>query len=149
MNVNKYDFIIIDFPDPSNFSVGKLYTNSFYKEIKRALLPNGAFVVQSTSPYVARKSFWCVNNTMTSVGFKTLPYHVYVPSFGEWGYVLGFNNLSNQVAYLPKDLKFYDNRQFAEMLHFPADMQIVPTEVNKLNNQILIHYFEDEWGRVQ
>lgn len=146
---DQYDFIIIDFPDPSNFSVGKLYTNSFYKEIKRALLPNGAFVVQSTSPYVARKSFWCVNNTMTSVGFKTLPYHVYVPSFGEWGYVLGFNNLSNQVAYLPKDLKFYDNRQFAEMLHFPADMQIVPTEVNKLNNQILIHYFEDEWGRVQ
>ncbi|HET6228033.1 MAG TPA: polyamine aminopropyltransferase, partial [Bacteroidia bacterium] len=130
-------------------SVGKLYTNSFYREIKRALLPQGAFVVQSTSPYVARKSFWCVNNTMASVGFKTLPYHVYVPSFGEWGYVLGFNDLSTQVDFLPQQLKFYNNQQFAEMVHFPTDMQMVPTEVNKLNNQILIHYFEDEWGRVQ
>ena len=145
----KFDFIVIDFPDPANFSVGKLYTNSFYKEIKRSLLTDGAFVVQSTSPYVARKSFWCVNNTMASVGFKTLPYHVYVPSFGEWGYVLGFNTLSTVVSYLPKGLRFYDNMQFAEMLNFPNDMGFIPTEINKLNNQVLIHYFEDEWGRIQ
>lgn len=148
-NTEQFDFIIIDFPDPSNFSVGKLYTNSFYKEIKRALVQDGAFVVQSTSPFVARKSFWCVNNTISSVGFKTLPYHVFVPSFGEWGYVLGFNSLSTQVSYLPADLKFYDNQQFAEMVNFPRDMRFIATDINKLNNQVLIHYFEDEWGRIQ
>ncbi|MCW3084008.1 MAG: putative spermidine synthase with an N-terminal rane domain [Bacteroidetes bacterium] len=144
-----FDFIIIDFPDPSNFSVGKLYTTSFYKEIKKALSPTGAFVVQSTSPFVARKSFWCVNNTMQSVGFKTLAYHLYVPSFGEWGYVMGFYNLSPTPYFLPDKLKYYDESRYAEMTSFPKDMACVPTEINKLNNQILIHYFEDEWGKVQ
>ncbi|HEY0030939.1 MAG TPA: polyamine aminopropyltransferase [Bacteroidia bacterium] len=144
-----FDFIIIDFPDPSNFSVGKLYTNSFYKEIKKSLAPNGAFVVQSTSPFVARKSFWCVNKTMESVGFKTLPYHLYVPSFGEWGYVMGFNTLNARPYFLPKDLKYYDEFRLQEMTTFPKDMAYEPTDINKLNNQILIHYFEDEWGKVQ
>ena len=143
-----YDFIIIDFPDPSNFSVGKLFTNSFCKEIKKVLTPEGMFVVQSTSLYVARKSFWCVNNTIESVGFKTLPYHLYVPSFGEWGYVIGYNILPEKEIYLPSGLKFYESKRFAEMSQFPADMNLVSTEINKLNNQILIHYFEDEWGKV-
>ncbi len=144
-----FDFIIIDFPDPSNFSVGKLYSTSFYKEIKKSLSPEGAFIVQSTSPYVARKSFWCVNNTIASVGFKTLPYHLYVPSFGEWGYVMGFHSLSDKPCFLPEKLKYYDESRYAEMTSFPKDMAYEPTEINKLNNQILIHYFEDEWGKVQ
>ncbi len=148
-NKRRFDFIIIDFPDPSNFSIGKLYTNSFYREIKRTLKPGGAFVVQSTSPFVAPQSFWCVNNTMLSVGFSTQPYHVYVPSFGEWGYVLGFSSLPAQPYFTPGKLKFYDEKRFTEMTSFPRDMAAVNTEINKLNNQILIHYFEDEWGRVQ
>jgi spermidine synthase len=148
-NNRRFDFIIIDFPDPSNFSVGKLYTTSFYKEIKKSLSPKGAFVVQSTSPYVARKTFWCVNNTIASVGFKTQPYHLYVPSFGEWGYIMGFYSLSPTPYFLPKKLKFYDEQRYPEMKSFPADMAYKSTEINKLNNQILIHYFEDEWGKVQ
>lgn len=147
-NEKKYDFIIIDFPDPSNFSIGKLYSNSFYKQVKRILNEGGAFVVQSTSPFVARKSFWCVNNTIESVGFKTLPYHVYVPSFGEWGYIMGFSAFENTAQYLPEDLKFYDETRFVEMTKFPKDMNRIDAEVNRLNNQILIHYFEDEWARV-
>lgn len=144
-----FDCIIIDFPDPSNFSVGKLYTNSFYKEIKNNLHHEGVFVVQSTSPYMAPKSFWCVNNTIQSVGFKTIPYHVYVPSFGEWGYIIGYNYWQENTQELPKNLKFYDTMRFNEMRQFPKDMKKVPTETNKLNNQILVHYFEEEWGNVQ
>ncbi|MBP6531930.1 MAG: polyamine aminopropyltransferase [Bacteroidia bacterium] len=148
-NHQLFDFIIIDLPDPSNFSVGKLYSNSFYKEIRKSLSPTGAFVVQSTSPFVARKSFWCVNNTIASLGFKTLPYHLYVPSFGEWGYVMGFYSLPSTPNFLPKDLKYYDEIRYNEMIRFPKDMAFMPTEINKLNNQILIRYFEDEWGKVQ
>ncbi len=147
-NEEKFDFIIIDFPDPSNFSIGKLYTNTFYKQVKRILNTNGAIVVQSTSPYVARKSFWCVNNTLESVGFQTQPYHLYVPSFGEWGYVMAFEKPITITNALPKDLRFYDALQFEEMKKFPKDMQKLNTEINKLNNQILIHYFEDEWAKV-
>ena len=55
-NNDTFDFVIVDFPDPSNFSLGKLYSLNFYKELKRAIAPLGASVVQSTSPYYAKKS---------------------------------------------------------------------------------------------
>lgn len=145
----KFDFIVIDFPDPSNYSVGKLYSVAFYMEIQKILNPGAAIVVQSTSPFFARNSYWCVNNTLQATGFNTLPYHVYVPSFGDWGYVLAFNEISTTTIELPSSLKFYDESQFKEMLNFPKDMSHVNTEINHLNNQILIHYFEDEWGKVQ
>ena len=30
-NTDSFDFIVIDFPDPTNYSLGKLYTTAFYK----------------------------------------------------------------------------------------------------------------------
>ena len=145
----QFDFVVIDFPDPSGYSVGKLYSRTFYNELQHTLSPEGAFVVQSTSPFVARKSFWCVNNTIAATGFKTIPYHVYVPSFGEWGYVIGCRKFTDSISYLPPDLRFYDSGAFEEMKRFPKDMAFEETQVNKLNNQVLVHYFDDEWGKVQ
>ncbi|MGH6781173.1 MAG: polyamine aminopropyltransferase, partial [Sphingomonadaceae bacterium] len=46
----RYDAIIVDFPDPTDFSVGKLYTKTFYQQVHRLLAPGGMMVVQSTSP---------------------------------------------------------------------------------------------------
>jgi len=145
----QYDFIVIDFPDPSNYSVGKLYTNSFYKQVKEHLSINGIMVVQSTSPYVAPKSFWTVDTTLRSVGLHTIPYHNYVPSFGEWGYIIATNTgiYNKPTHYLP-GLKFMSLESMEQMLFFPADMKKVATEVNKLNNQALVHYFEEEWAKV-
>jgi spermidine synthase len=143
-----FDFIVIDFPDPSSYSIGKLYSNTFYRLLLSVLSEKGAIVVQSTSPFVAPQSFWCVDKTLQSVGFRTLPYHTYVPSFGEWGYVMAFKNaLKTPQQFLPQ-LRFINSESFRQMLYFPKDMQRVETEVNKLNNQILVHYFETEWGRV-
>jgi spermidine synthase len=33
------------------------------------------------------------------------------------------------------------------MLYFPPDMQSVPTDINRLDNQVLVRYFESEWGQ--
>ena len=147
-NQKKFDFIIVDFPDPTNFSIGKLYSNTFYREVGKALSDSGVIVVQSTSPYVARKSFWCVNETIHSIGLTTKPYHIYVPSFGEWGFVLAYRHWNPQVNYVPEKLKYIDSLSMHEMFQFPMDMSKVPVEINRLNNQILIHYFEDEWAKV-
>ncbi len=148
--VQKYDCIIIDFPDPSNYSVGKLYTSKFYAEVRRVLKDDGVMVVQSTSPYVARKSYWCISHTLNDVGFYTIPYHVNVPSFGEWGYVLAMTTphwrMTNN---FPAGLRFVDAASLKAMLSFPPDMAEVPTEVNRLNNQVLVKYFEDEWAPYQ
>lgn len=145
----RYDFIVIDFPDPSNYSVGKLYTNTFYKQIRELLSENGTVVVQSTSPFVAPKSYWCVNNTLKSVGFYTVPYHNYVPSFGDWGYIIArIRPVYKSPAVFPGGMKFISAGGLKQMLYFPKDMVEVPAEVNKLNNQVLVKYFEEEWGSV-
>jgi len=146
---HKYDFIVVDFPDPSNYSVGKLYTNSFYNLVNGLLADKGIVVVQSTSPFVAPKSYWCVNKTLESVGFFTVPYHNYVPSFGEWGYIMAMHEPAyRKPRKFPEGLKFVSEKSMEQMLYFPADMSEKDAEVNKLNNQALVKYFEDEWGAV-
>jgi spermidine synthase len=145
-NTALFDLAVVDFPDPSNYSVGKLYTNSFYKLLYRALNDKGIAVVQSTSPYFASKSFWCINNTIKSVGFQTTPYHSYVPSFGEWGYVL----CEKQPAVLhdyPIDARFFNKETWLSMTDFPKDMMSDNTDINKLNNQVLVNLFEHEWAK--
>lgn len=145
-NTKRFDFIVVDFPDPSNFSVGKLYTNSFYRLLKTAIAENGVGVIQSTSPYVAKKTFWCVNNTLKSVGFKTLPYHVYVPAFGDWGYFLIYNNNFYLTNNFPSDLKYINADVAKSLFVFSNDLLSDNKEINKLNNQILVKYFEEEWS---
>jgi hypothetical protein len=34
-NQDAFDFIVVDFPDPTNYAVGKLYTNTFYRLLER------------------------------------------------------------------------------------------------------------------
>ena len=150
-NTLLFDAVIVDFPDPSNFSIGKLYSNSFYKLLSRSLSPSGIAVIQSTSPFVAPKSFWCVNNTLLSVGLKTVPYHNFVPSFGEWGYVMAMKDTAHSwYSKLPAGLKFSNKAAIESMLFFPDDMKPAKSpEVNKLNNQALVNYFEEEWNKYQ
>lgn len=145
-NINRFDFIIADFPDPATFSLGKLYTTAFYGYVAAALQPHGAFAVQCTSPWVARKSFWCVDATLRASGFVTEPYHLYVPSFGEWGFILAALEPISQTLRLPENLKFITDADVRDLFHFPVDMGPVKVEVNRLNNQILVRYFEEEWA---
>ncbi|MBO0160519.1 hypothetical protein, partial [Vibrio parahaemolyticus] len=56
----KFDIAIVDFPDPNNFALGKLYTTRFYRMLRQRLNEDAAVVIQCTSPLVARKSFWCI-----------------------------------------------------------------------------------------
>ncbi|RYF74588.1 MAG: polyamine aminopropyltransferase, partial [Comamonadaceae bacterium] len=69
-----FDVIVVDFPDPTNFAIGKLYTNSFYALLDRRLAAGGYAVVQTTSPLVARRSFWTVASTIEAVGLTATPY---------------------------------------------------------------------------
>jgi spermidine synthase len=143
-----FDVIVIDFPDPNNFALGKLYTTRFYALARARLAKGGAIVVQSTSPMFARESFWCVAETMEAAGFTVRAYHTAVPSFGEWGFALGklepFD--APTLAGLP-GLRYLDDATLASMFVFGADMARVPVDVNRLNNQVLVQYYEREWKR--
>lgn len=148
-NTELYDCVIIDFPDPSSFPVGKLYTNTFYRLLRQSLSPQAAVVIQSTSPLVAPKSYWCVDKTLRACEFSTVPYHNYVPSFGEWGYILALQKPYYKVPdTIPVPVRYISPKVMEQMLFFPADMKTSDSlEVNKLNNQILVNYFEAEWGK--
>ncbi len=142
-----FDVIVVDFPDPTNFSIGKLYTNSFYALLDKRLAASGYAVVQTTSPLVARQSFWTVVQTMESVGLRTAPYHAHVPSFGEWGFVLASRRPWRMPEALPAGLQFLSPQTLPLLFDFPLDMARVPSEVNRLSNQVLVHTYEREWGK--
>ncbi len=144
-----FDVIIVDFPDPTNFSIGKLYTSSFYALLEQRLSASGYAVVQTTSPLVARQSFWTVVATLESVGLKTAPYHANVPSFGEWGFVIAGRRPWRQPGEMPAGLKFLTLESLPQLFDFPRDMARVPAEVNRLSNQVLVTTYEREWGKVQ
>ena len=143
-----FDVIVVDFPDPTNFAIGKLYTNSFYALLDQRLAASGYAVIQTTSPLVARKSFWTVVSTIESVGLSATPYHAHVPSFGEWGFVIASHRPWRLPQALPEGLRFLDVQSLPLLFDFPRDMARVPAEVNRLSNQVLVHSYEQEWGHV-
>jgi spermidine synthase len=144
-----YDVVIIDFPDPSNFAIGKLYTTRFYKLLQKHLSPEAAVSIQTTSPLIAPTSYWCVNNTLTSVGFSVLPYVAQVPSFGIWGFALLRLKPFSPPTKLPNDLalRFLNDEALASLFVLSKDLGPVPAEVNRLDNQMLVRYYESEWDK--
>lgn len=140
-----FDFVVIDFPDPTSYSLGKLYTTTFYRLVAHHLNRGGFLVVQSTSPLFARQSYWCIEETLKRTGLLTYPYHVYVPSFGEWGFVLAGMTPYEPPTSVPAGLRFLAAANIAEMFSFPNDMKQVPAEPNRLNDQVLVRYYEKEW----
>ena len=102
-------------------------------------------VVQSTSPMFARDSFWCIVETLKQAGLHTWPYHVYVPAFGEWGFVLaGFREYSPPAA-LPTGLRFLSVAGLPALFQFPPDMAPLPMPANQLNTQVLVRAYENDW----
>ena len=149
-----FDVAIVDFPDPNNFALGKLYTTRFYNLLKKKLKPDSSVVIQTTSPLIARKSFWCIIKTLEASGFQVKPYNTTVPSFGIWGYALAKLEPFNVPPAPPEniELKFLNEKSFASMFEFSADTALLKDEeieINRLDNQSLVRYYESEWRRFE
>lgn len=87
----KYDVILLDFPDPQVIEIAKLFSVEFYHQVKNLLKPQGVLAIQSGSPSMNPQAFACIGKTLESAGFGNLPYHVYVPSLGDWGFYLAWD----------------------------------------------------------
>jgi spermidine synthase len=141
-----YSVIISDLPDPNNLALGKLYSREFYEIVKRRLAADGIFATQASSPYFAREPFWCVHATLQSVFDEVRPLQVYVPSFGPWGFQiasrqkLGLENIDITVP-----TRWLSARLLSSLLVFDNDTSEIPTEINRLDNQILLSYYEKSW----
>jgi spermidine synthase len=149
----KFDVAIVDFPDPNNFALGKLYTTRFYNLLKKHLHSDSTAVIQTTSPLFARNSFWCIIKTLKAAGFDVKPYQTTVPSFGIWGYALCKLQPFDAPEKAPRsvELKFLDDNAMRSLFVFPADLNepAETIEVNRMNNQSLVKYYEAEWRRFE
>jgi spermidine synthase len=144
-----FDAAIVDFPDPNNFALGKLYTTRFYRLLKEHLAPDAAIAVQCTSPLFARNSFWCIVKTIEAAGFNVKPYYTAVPSFGLWGFALAKLAPFEPPRNAPAGLRFLDDNAMQAMFILSADLGPVPVEINRLDNQVLVRYYESEWKRYE
>ncbi|MGR9043937.1 MAG: polyamine aminopropyltransferase [Gammaproteobacteria bacterium] len=149
-----YDVVLIDLPDPNDIALSKLYSRGFYSLVGKRLGADGVMVTQATSPLFAREAFWCIVQTVKSAPFAmrkngqmdTLPYHVYVPTFGEWGFVLASpRKLDWRAIDIEVETRYLNETALEMMPLFPPDMDFVQTEINTLQTHPLVGYYERGW----
>ena len=149
-----YNVVVIDLPDPNDISLSKLYTRSFYKLVASHLSADGIIITQSTSPYYAREAYWCIVHTLEDIPSPygtgeylfVKPYHVYVPSFGEWGFVMASPvRIHLEKSHISVATRFLHSSMLESMASFPPDMSEVDTEINTIESHKLAYYYERAW----
>ncbi len=147
-DTRRYDVIILDFPDPNSLSLGKLFSTRMLRATAARLAEGGALAVQSTTPFYARDSFSTVLATARAAGLAALPYHVFLPSFGEWGFVLAKRAPFEPPRALAVDgLRYLDDQALASLFVWPVDIAPRPTRPNTLETQRLVRAYEREMSR--
>lgn len=144
----RWDVVLIDLPDPSSPSLARLYSQSFYKLLSHHLSPQGVFVTQATSPFYAAEAFWCIADTIGKQlpEYQVLPYHVNVPSFGEWGFVLASRGqVDTQRLKVTVPTRFLTDQTIPGLFVFSADMQPKEVQVNRLDQPVIVRYYENGW----
>ncbi len=150
-NDQLYDVIIIDLPDPSNLSLSRLYSVTFYRLLQQHLSQAGVLVTQASSPLYSRHAFWSIVRTLqaadTEMTWQVHPYHTYIPSFGEWGFVLATRIKRPMHLANPPALRYLTPELLKSMLYFPPDMEPPDVEVNRIQNHHLLRYYQQGWSK--
>lgn len=149
-----YDVVIIDLPDPKSIGLNKLYTIEFYWTLQKRLSRNAMVAIQSTSPVHAKEVFLQTGRTMQAAGFQTLPYHDYVPSFGEWGWHLAWaseettqavkDRLSAVEAFDVETKHLTPEKMMANFVFGRTDLKTDQTVVNRIVNPTLYVTYQNE-----
>jgi spermidine synthase len=146
-NRSAFNVIISDLPDPSNTSLTRLYSREFYKLIRLNLSHDGIFVTQATSPFYAKKAFWCIKNTVASAGFQSvIPYHVSVPAFGEWGFVLASDRkLILDEIKIQVPTKYLENQTLKKLFFFEKDLRETEVSISSLDKPLILTHYLSGW----
>lgn len=132
-----FDAVIVDLPDPDTPVLGRLYSTEFYALAARALAPGGLAVVQAGSPFSTPTAFWRTVSTIRAAGYAVTPYHVHVPTFGDWGFVLAQRSGAAPVPRVPTDappLRFLNQPVLDAATVFSGDVGPRPLEPSTLDN---------------
>lgn len=119
-----FNSVIVDFPDPDTPALGRLYSVELYGLIDELLREDGQLVVQCGSPFFAPEAYWTCADTLEAAGWQTLPYHVDVPSFGDWGFHLASRTGEFDISIEAVDgLEFIDDQVMVAATVFPVDVR--------------------------
>ncbi|WP_267894509.1 polyamine aminopropyltransferase [Pseudoalteromonas sp. T1lg23B] len=149
-----FDTIIVDLPDPNHPDLNKLYSDYFYNHLRQLLAADGAMVVQSTSPYHAKKAFISIAKTVKSAGFSYVEqYQQNVPSFGQWGWTIATKAGSSASArisraeHLPVASRWASKEYLLAAFVFPSQFFSYENQidVNQLGSGILYDYYRQAW----
>ena len=148
-----FDIVIIDLPDPSTPELSKLYSREFYMNLKRRMSDDAMVVIQSTSPIHAKESFLMIGRTLASAGFNVAPYHRNIPSFGEWGWWVGWK--SNKPKDMLTDLSPYtidvptsyldDPTMGASFVFGKGMLKGKSKEINSWMKPVLVNTYNNGW----
>lgn len=147
-----YDLIVVDLPDPNAEALVKLYTREFYRLAGRHLRPAGALVVQASSPYFAREAYWCVAKTVAAADLATQTYHLDVPTFGDWGFVIGSpRRLPSPPEWKPAvAMRWLTADVLPGLFRFAKDEDgsiMAQVDVNTTFSPVLLRYYQRGWGK--
>lgn len=139
-----FDAVIVDLPDPDTPVLGRLYSSEFYALVAHALSPNGLVVVQAGSPFSTPTAFWRTVSTMRAAGYAVTPYHVHVPTFGDWGFALAGPAQAGAAAPVPTmpadapPLRYLNPQVLQAATVFSADIAPRPLEPSTLDNPRIV-----------
>ncbi|MCK0165982.1 polyamine aminopropyltransferase [Jannaschia sp. S6380] len=140
-----FDVAILDLPDPKNLSLSKLYTVEFYRLLSRRLSAQGVMVTQAGSPLFAPDAFWIVAATMDRE-WDVVPYASYVPSFGQWGFVMGLpRGMRHRMEELPRGLRYLTPAVWQAAQVFDPGTGPRDAAVNTLSAHPLPRAYRDGW----
>ena len=149
----RFDVVIVDLPDPNHPDLNRLYSDYFYARVRAIMSPDGAIVVQSTSPYHAKEAFVSIAKTLAHAGFAISQYHANVPSFGEWGWTLGVLQGKSgaerigalDVGETPDG--WLDGPRILAAFRFPPRYFDATAEidVNRLGSHTIFNYHQEAW----
>lgn len=141
-----FNVIVIDLPDPNDTSLARLYSLEFYGLLARHLAHDGVLVTQATSPFFAKKAFWCIADTLHAAGLTVAPYHADVPSFGDWGFVLaaGFPIDPSKIR-VGVPTRYLDTAMIPRLFEFPRDVRIASRKVSTLDDPIVLSRYLEGW----
>lgn len=138
-----YDVILVDLPDPNNDALNKLYTNVFYRLCGNHLTQDGVLAVQSTSPYYAKKAYWCVAKTLESEGLFVDSYHLQVPAFGDWGFHMAAKQELSDDYELSVETKYLSEENIPALFAFGKDEVDLDVQINSLSHPMLLQYYSE------
>jgi len=141
-----YDIIVADLPDPNTISLARMYSSEFYKLAASKLSPTGVFVTQATSAFASKKAFWCIADTIADTGLEVYPYHAYVPTFGDWGFVMASKLLlSPEKLKITVPARFLSDDVIGRMFVFEKDTMVEQKSVSTLDRPLVLTYYLEGW----